>query len=148
MKNAEKLTVLIVDADAEERELVKNMLLRNHFRVFEAYNAIRAMELAEAHRPEIVLMSVQLPDMDGYECCRRIKSFISLKNVRVIMIAEKGGFEISEQAYQHGAGDFVTKPVDEDELLQKIERMARFIKISNTTKSTMKRMSNGSDTGR
>lgn len=81
----------------------------------------KALEVAQDYQPDIVLLDIMMPGMNGYEVCRRLRKAPHLRFVKVIMVSAKALVAERIEAYKAGADDYVTKPFDEDELLAKLQ---------------------------
>jgi two-component system cell cycle response regulator len=111
--------ILVVDDNATNLEIF-NEMLGDEYIVETASNGHDAIELAEKHRPRVVLLDVMLPGIDGYETCRRLRSLPNMRHARIIMVSAKAMPSEQEQGYDAGADAYVTKPFDESELLSAI----------------------------
>jgi CheY-like chemotaxis protein len=85
-----------------------------------AGNGRAALDLVAATPPDLVLMDVMMPELDGVQTCRHLKSDQKSRHIPVIMVTTKGQQEMVTAAYAAGCDDFVTKPIDKGELLKKI----------------------------
>jgi diguanylate cyclase (GGDEF)-like protein len=103
---------LIVDDDDVTRMLVRATLLKFDFEVLEAPDGKRGLELMDGTPPDIVLLDVDMPGMDGFEVCRRIRSRWDATQVPVIMITGMNDVESINRAYESGATDFTGKPIN------------------------------------
>ena len=111
--------VLIVDDEPNVRRL-SHMILSKKFDVFEAENGIQAIEMAKAQKPDIILMDMMMPKMDGLTACHIIKTDPLTKATPIIMVTAIG-FELNiKLSQQMGANGYVTKPFLPQELLGKI----------------------------
>ena len=122
------MAILIVDDSADSRVLVKRLLEKNGFsEVITAETAFAAFDLLGMDRPacastriDLILMDVIMPDMDGIEACRLIKSNRCLKDIPIIVITASDITETLERAFTAGAMDFITKPVKPLELKARV----------------------------
>src|SRR5262245_12562444 len=106
-----KPVALIVDDDAMMRLLSRQALERSGFVCHEAGNGVAALEQFPAVRPDIVLMDVMMPEMDGYEACARLRELPSGAVVPVLMLTGLDDLESINRAYEVGANDFISKPI-------------------------------------
>jgi diguanylate cyclase (GGDEF)-like protein/PAS domain S-box-containing protein len=102
---------LIVDDDAMMRLLIRQTLERAGFVCHEAVNGVAALEQFPALQPDILLMDVMMPDMDGYEACARLRQLPDGAVVPVLMLTGLDALESINRAYQVGATDFISKPI-------------------------------------
>jgi putative two-component system response regulator len=103
-------TVLIVDDTPANINLLTN-LLKDKYRLKVANNGVRALELAASAPPDLVLLDIMMPEMDGFEVCRRLKSIESTRHIPVIFLTAKNATEDEELGFSLGAVDFVHKPI-------------------------------------
>jgi putative two-component system response regulator len=132
-----KHTVLIVD-DTPENLTVMNGLLRDHYTTRIANSGERALKIAEDHPlPDLVLLDIMMPGMDGYEVCRRLKRNPRLAAVPVIFLTAKAEIEDEQAGFDVGAVDYITKPISPSIVLArvsthlKLKAAADFLKDKN-----------------
>lgn len=120
----EKRTILLVDDSAYSIDLMKRFLLssKGMFRKITATNGSDACVLAEKHKPDLILMDWDLPDIDGLEAMKLIKSKDSTRNIPVIIVT---GVMLSpmeqEEAFEAGANDYLRKPFSKEELISRVK---------------------------
>ena len=119
---ARKKSVLLVDDDPQLTRLVRANLESSEYRVLSAADAPSALRILEEEMPDLVVLDIMLPGMDGYELCQRIRE-ISL--VPIIMLTAKGEDIDKVKGLKIGADDYVTKPFNVPELLARIEAVLR-----------------------
>jgi putative two-component system response regulator len=108
---AEKRLVLIVD-DTPENITLMNGLLREDYRTRIATNGERALAAARLEpRPDLILLDIMMPEMDGYEVCRRLKAEAETRDIPVIFLTAKTETEDEQQGFDTGCVDYITKPV-------------------------------------
>lgn len=103
-------TILVIDDTPTNLNLLSN-LLRNDYRVKVANNGAKALELAFSVTPDLILLDVMMPDMDGYEVCRRLKKDEKTAKTPVIFLTAKMEIEDEELGFSVGAVDFIHKPI-------------------------------------
>ena len=111
--------VLAVDDAPENLDIVRN-LLASRYTIKAAVNGPMALKIAEKQPPDLILLDIQMPGMDGYEVCRRLKADPATSAIPVIFLTGESGVE-SEVA-EAGGSDYVTKPVDPGVLLSTVEK--------------------------
>jgi len=118
------VTVLAVDDQPQNLRLLDAVLSPRRYRVLTASSGAEALELLGAEDVDIVLSDVVMPEMDGYELCRHIRSTPATEFLPVVMITASGS-EQRLQALESGADDFIAKPFDQSELLARVASLAR-----------------------
>jgi two-component system, OmpR family, alkaline phosphatase synthesis response regulator PhoP len=117
-----KKKVLIVDDEPNVRRLLHTILGKT-FEVFEAEDGRQAIEMAGSQKPDVVLMDMMMPKMDGLTACHMIKNDPATKSIPVIMVTAIG-FELNiKLSQQMGASGYVTKPFSSEDLLGKIAQV-------------------------
>ncbi len=115
--------LLIVDDEPENIELLGRRLRRRGFEVLSATSAEEGIATALAERPDVVLMDVKMPVVDGFEATRRLKANDLTRSIPVITLTAHAMQEDRDQAVAAGADEYETKPVDLDRLMAKIEAL-------------------------
>jgi CheY-like chemotaxis protein len=110
--------VLIVEDHRDSREALKALFEAFGYQVAEATNGHDAVQIARAERPDIILMDIMMPEMDGFDAARRIHAIPDLARVPIIAVTAMEGAR--ELALQAGMSDYVRKPVDIRGLLNKV----------------------------
>lgn len=134
---SKKPKVLIVD-DEEKNLKLMSAILANYGYDFEtAKNGIEALEKTKTFSPDLIFLDVMMPEMDGYEACRRLKQDQSTKHIPIVMVTSLTGRDSKIKGLEAGANDFLTKPVDANEImvrarnLLKIKEFEDFLKQHN-----------------
>ena len=117
--------ILVVDDDRSTRLVIKKALQQTGFRVVEAENGLAAISAFENHRPDLVLLDVVMPEIDGFEACRRIRVLPYGIAVPVIIMTGSDDFEAIGEAYAAGATDFFAKPINRRILSERVRYMLR-----------------------
>jgi len=116
------VTILVVDDNRDNVEILRAFLESRGYRVVVAPDGKTALAKLEENRPELVLLDVMMPGMDGWQVCRTIKNHPDFGSTRVMMVTAKGGFEDKVEGMRSGADDYVVKPIDLHELAEKVKR--------------------------
>ncbi len=116
---------LIVDDSPTMREVQKFLLGREGYQVYTAEDGLEGVRVARSERPDVVLLDVMMPVMDGVECCRCIKKDRSLQGATVIMVTAKEELAQLREAYAAGCDGYLTKPLDVTELQVKVNSIER-----------------------
>ena len=119
-KDYSKYTVLIVDDIPVNIILLKTMLARTNVKILTAVNGQEALDIVRDLKPQVVLLDIQMPVMNGLEVLREIKSDPLLKDISVIMVSAYTSAEDIEQSMSLGASGFIKKPVIMDILLSNV----------------------------
>lgn len=119
---AKEQKILIVDDNRDNLEILRAYLESRGYTIVEAPDGQSALVKMEEERPNLVLLDVMMPGMDGWQVCRTIKNHPEYGNIRVVMVTAKGGYEDKFEGMRSGADDYVVKPVDLKELGEKVER--------------------------
>ncbi len=115
-------SILVVDDDANALDIVRTFLEARGYSVTTASNGKDALAALEEARPELVLLDVMMPGMDGWEVARIIKNHPSFGNVRVVMLTARGDFADKHEGLRVGADDYIVKPIRLEELGERVER--------------------------
>ncbi|HXC28675.1 MAG TPA: response regulator [Stellaceae bacterium] len=115
--------VLLVEDNEMNRDMLSRRLVRRGFEVVFAVNGKQGVDLARSEKPDIILMDMSLPIMDGWEATRCVKSDDATRSVPVIGLTAHAMSGDREKAIEAGCDDYDTKPVELDRLIGKIERL-------------------------
>jgi DNA-binding response OmpR family regulator len=118
-------TILIVDDDAAGRRAMEAPLLNDAYDLVLAQDGPQALELAQALRPDLILLDVMMPGMDGYEVCRRLRADPDLAEVPIVMVTALDDRNSKLQGLAAGADDFLPKPFDRAELRARVQTITR-----------------------
>ncbi|MFT6420178.1 MAG: chemosensory pili system protein ChpA (sensor histidine kinase/response regulator), partial [Porticoccus sp.] len=111
-------TVMVVDDSVTVRKVTSRFLLREGFSVITARDGLEAMTLLQEHRPDLMLLDIEMPRMDGFEVARRVKGSSELKQIPIIMITSRSGKKHRDRAFSLGVEHYMGKPYQEQELLK------------------------------
>jgi two-component system cell cycle response regulator DivK len=115
--------ILLVEDNEMNRDMLSRRLLRNSFEVVMAVNGQEGVDMAKSEKPDLILMDMSLPIMDGWEATRTIKADDATKSIPVIALTAHAMESDREQALQAGCDDFDTKPIELPRLLGKINAL-------------------------
>lgn len=121
--------ILVVDDEAYIVELVRFNLEKEGFKVLEAFDGSTALELVEKHLPDLILLDIMLPGMDGLEVCRRLKQDESFRSIPVIFLTARGEEIDTVLGLEIGGDDYIKKPFSPRELVARIKARLRAINI-------------------
>jgi DNA-binding response OmpR family regulator len=125
-------SVLVIDDDRRYRNLLELNLRRRGYRVALAADGLEGLNLHERDRPDLLIVDVMLPDIDGYEVCRRVREYSSTP---IIMLTAKAEEAHKVRGLRMGADDYVTKPFGAEELLARVEAVLRRTTARDATES-------------
>lgn len=123
--------ILVVDDDLDTLRLVGLMLERQGFEIVAASSGHQALSLAEKERPDLVLLDVMMPDMDGVEVTRRLRVSPIVKDVPIIMFTAKTMVEDKIEGFEAGADDYLTKPTQPRELFAHVKAVLARVRKSS-----------------
>jgi CheY-like chemotaxis protein len=115
--------VLLVEDNEMNRDMLSRRLIRRGFEVIFAVDGKEGIDAARREKPDIILMDLSLPVVDGWEATRRVKSDDATRGVPVIALTARAMIGDREKAIEAGCDDYDTKPVEFDRLIGKIERL-------------------------
>jgi CheY-like chemotaxis protein len=114
--------ILIVEDDPKSLKLTRDLLQVSGYETIEAVNGLQGIELAQTKNPDLILMDLMMPKMDGYNACSKIKADQVTKVIPVIMLTAVGHELNKKFAMEMGADGYITKPFTSEELLDAISR--------------------------
>ncbi len=123
MEQRQAATVLVVDDEASLRLLMQATLGRGAYRVLEATNGAAGLELARREHPDLVILDVGMPDLDGYTVCRALKGDADTAGIAVVMLTARAQEGDRQRGVEAGADAYITKPFSPRALLETVERM-------------------------
>ena len=119
---AQKVILNVEDNEAN-RKIVRYLFTSKGYKVIEAVDGEEGVRMAEQERPDIILMDVQLPKMDGYEATRRIKENPALRDIPIVAVTSFALSGDDEMAMEAGCDDYIAKPFKPRNLLEKVEKL-------------------------
>lgn len=117
--------ILIVDDEQDILDLLEYNLKKEDFKVFTASNGIEALEVASKEKPDLILLDVMMPEMDGMETCAKLREHSELKNTIVAMLTARGEDYSQIAGFDSGADDYITKPIKPRVLISRIKALLR-----------------------
>lgn len=132
--------ILVVDDQPINVQLLKRKLEREGMTVITAYSGKDALDLVAADKPDLILLDVMMPEMDGIEVCQRLQSSSETKSIPVIFITARTSKEGKIEGLGVGAVDYITKPIDLDETLARVQTQLRFVAINRELVDLQRRL--------
>jgi len=120
-----RLLALVVDDDRDTRDMYGMYLKTSGFRVLLATNGIEAIEVSERERPDVIVMDLMMPHLDGWEASRRLKADGRTRRIPIIACTGVGNGSSAERALEAGCDGYLTKPCLPEHLLAEIRRVLR-----------------------
>lgn len=117
--------ILVVDDEDHIVELISYNLINSGYSVLTANNGIDAVRIAKEDNPNLILLDLMIPGLDGYDVCKAIRSDVNTKNISIIMLSAKGEELDKILGLELGADDYITKPFSIRELLARIKAILR-----------------------
>ena len=135
-------TILIIDDDENAIKLLKVMLKSENYNLISALRGEEGLKIVADTLPDLILLDVLMPEMDGFEVCRRLKQEQKTRIIPVVMITALKEKEYCLKALEEGADDFLSKPVDKNELLARIKSLLRIRTYHNALQESEERYRN------
>lgn len=123
--------ILVVDDVPANIRILEARLLAEYYEVIPARNGFEALDICQAGHIDVVLLDVMMPDMDGFEVCRRLKADPRTTNIPVVMVTSLDRPEDRVKGLEAGADDFLSKPVNDLQLMSRIKSLARLKSVSD-----------------
>ena len=134
IENQPKPHVLVVDDDEIMRSAARESLAEAGFSVSEAENGVMAMQALEKGRPDIILLDVMMPEMDGFATARAVRQLAGFELVPILIMTALDDLDSINRAYEAGATDFITKPINWVILVQRVRYMTRYVEMMDAQK--------------
>ena len=118
-----KSSVLIIEDNEQNMYMLSYLLENNNYNVIKAFNGIDGLQLAHDKHPEIILIDIQLPDMDGYEICNKLRYNGLPKGTTIIAVTSYAMGGDREKAIEAGADGYIEKPINPDTFVSQMEKI-------------------------
>src|SRR5437016_3074478 len=125
MESNDKTVILVADDEVTMVNMLRDALESMEYGVVVAFDGAEAVDKLRQKPPDLVLLDVQMPKMNGYDVCRKIKSDVLLRHIPVMMLTGQTGTTSKGTGLEQGADDYLTKPFEMDELLARIKTLLR-----------------------
>lgn len=114
--------ILIIEDVEDHLEIVKLILEQHGYNILIATTGLEGLNSARANSPDLIILDVVLPEMNGYEVCKELKSGADTKSMPVIMLSVRSNPEDIETAYNAGANKYITKPFNLEDLIKEVKK--------------------------
>ena len=114
--------ILVCDDDPNSREIVQTFLESRGYSVLTAANGEAALAAVQGQRPDLILLDVMMPGMDGWEVARTLKDHVDYADIRVVMMTARSDFSDKQKGLQAGADDYLVKPIQLEDLGNTVKR--------------------------
>jgi CheY-like chemotaxis protein len=132
--------ILVVDDQPINVQLLKRKLEKESMVILTAYNGSDALEIVSKEHPDLILLDVMMPDMDGIEVCQRIQANEETRPIPIIFITARTSKEGKLEGLGAGAVDYITKPIDLDETLARVQTQLRVVMINREMQELQSRL--------
>jgi DNA-binding response OmpR family regulator len=133
-----KARILVVDDEEKNVKLMEAILLPRGYDVQKAYNGAEALEKVDGEAPDLILLDVMMPVMNGFDVCRKLKDDSDTRLIPIVIMTALGEVDDRVKGIEAGADDFLTKPVNRDELLARIQTSLRLKETVDTKVDRLK----------
>lgn len=119
----EKLSIMVIDDSITMRKVTARILERHNLRVITAKDGLDAVAMLQTEVPDLAILDIEMPRMDGFEVLAHVRNQPTLSHLPVIMVTSRGGDKHRERAIRLGVNDYLTKPYQEEQLVEAIRRI-------------------------
>jgi two-component system, sensor histidine kinase and response regulator len=135
-------SILVIDDEPNNFEVIETLLNAENYDIYYASNGAEALASLDTFNPDVILLDLMMPHMDGLEVCQRLKLMRKWKSIPIVMVTASSGKTVLAECLAAGADDFINKPVDATELRARVSSMLRikkqFDRIESLTKLQQK----------
>jgi DNA-binding response OmpR family regulator len=125
-QSAEAAKILIVDDEPNIVLAIEFLLQRQGYRTEKAYDGLQALEMVADFQPDIVILDVMMPGLNGFELGQKIRQMPRLENTKIIFLTAKGTQRDKQMGYENGAEAYIIKPFDNEELVTTVHEMMAY----------------------
>ncbi len=118
--------VLVIDDEPNIVTAVEFLLQQQNLEVAKAYNGVEALEILPEFNPDIIILDVMMPGIDGFEVARKIRSMSAFENIRIVFLTAKGTDKDRWAGYASGGEVYLTKPFDNETLIEVVMEILKF----------------------
>ncbi len=132
----DKALILVVDDDAMHRDMARNVLEERGFAVEEAVDGEQGLIAAERFKPDLVVLDLMMPQLDGFSVCTRLRRNPKFMQLPVLMVTALDDVESIDRAFEVGATDFITKPINWQLFAYHVKYMLRASQVESELRKT------------
>lgn len=118
-------TILLVDDERDILEFLEYNLLKEGFKIYTAENGKEAIEVAKKHQPELIVLDVMMPEMDGVETCKKLRELSSFKDTLIVFLTARSADEFEIEGFDVGADDYISKPIRPKVFISRIKALLK-----------------------
>ena len=138
---ADKEKVLVIDDSSDNLELLSYILTFKGYEVVTSDRGQKALEIARANPPDIILLDIGMPEMDGYEICQRLRSGENTKDIPIIFVSAWNQGNNKTRAFRYGGNDYITKPYQTEEVIARVENQLQIQRLKTELENKNQRLS-------
>ena len=131
------IKILLVDDEADILEIIGYNLSSEGYQVTTAKNGVEAIEKAKKYKPQLIILDVMMPEMDGIEACEKLRGIPDLSNTIITFLTARGEDYSQVAGFDAGADDYITKPIKPKVLVSKVKALLRRLKESDNPSDTI-----------
>lgn len=135
-----KATILVVDDRIENTELLSVMLTLQGYEVQQSHQASSALKTAKARPPDLILMDISMPGMDGFEACQQLKADPITKDIPIVFISALNDAQDKIKAFEYGGNDYITKPFQVEEVIARVRNQLQISRLKTELKTKNARL--------
>ena len=137
--NNSDIKILLVDDEPDILEIVGYNLKNEGYLVYTASNGVDALKSAKKITPNLILLDIMMPQMDGIEACEKIRAIKSLENTLIAFLTARNEDYSQVAGFEAGADDYITKPIKPKVLVSKVKSLLRRLKAENQADSNLRK---------
>lgn len=137
---ADKERVLVIDDSSDNLELLSYILTFKGYEVVTSDRGQTALEIARSDPPDIILLDIGMPEMDGYEICQRLRSGYNTKDIPIIFVSAWNQGNNKTQAFKYGGNDYITKPYQMEEVIARVENQLQIQRLKTELETKNQRL--------
>lgn len=138
---AEKEKVLVIDDSSDNLELLSYILTFKGYEVVTSDRGQKALEIARTNPPDIILLDIGMPEMDGYEICQRLRSGENTKDIPIIFVSAWNQGNNKTRAFRYGGNDYITKPYQMEEVIARVDNQLQIQRLKTELENKNQRLS-------